>query len=240
MGSNALQNVPPQNLEAEQSLLGSVLLENEALFKALEIIKTDDFYRESHRQIYQAMLDLYEKNEPADLITVTEVLKRKNKLDEVGGASYLADLLEKIPTAANIEYYAKIIRQKSILRNLIYSATEIVSKATTAEENVEDILDFSEKTIFQISEYQIKPSFYPLKTILKSTFKDIERLYEKKQTITGVPSGFADLDVEDIRISALRSHYHCRASQYGQNRLLPQCRSICIAGIPYPHSNLLS
>jgi len=139
---------------------------------------------------------LYEKNEPADLITVTEVLKRKNKLDEAGGASYLTDLLEKIPTAANIEYYAKIIRQKSILRSLIYSATEIVSKATTAEENVEDILDFSEKTIFQISEYQIKPSFYPLKTILKSTFKDIERLYEKKQTITGVPSGFADLDAK--------------------------------------------
>ncbi|MCX5901815.1 MAG: replicative DNA helicase, partial [Proteobacteria bacterium] len=194
MGSNALQNVPPQNLEAEQSLLGSVLLENDALFKALEIIKTEDFYRESHRQIYQAMIDLYEKNEPADLITVTEVLKRKNKLDEVGGASYLTDLLENIPTAANIEYYARIIRQKAILRNLIHSATEIVSKASTAEENVEDILDFSEKTIFQISEDGIKPSFYPLKTILKSTFKDIERLYEKKQIITGVPSGFADLD----------------------------------------------
>ena len=194
MGSNALQNVPPQNLEAEQSLLGSVLLENEALFKVLEIIKKDDFYRESNRQIYQAMIDLYEKNEPTDLITVTEVLKRKNKLDEVGGASYLADLLENIPTAANIEYYAKIIRQKSILRNLIHSATEIVSKATTAEENVEDILDFSEKTIFQISEEQTKQSFYPLKTILKSTFKDIERLYEKKQLITGVPSGFTELD----------------------------------------------
>ena len=194
MGSNALQNVPPQNLEAEQSLLGSVLLENEALFKVLEIIKKDDFYRESNRQIYQAMIDLYEKNEPTDLITVTEVLKRKNKLDEVGGASYLADLLENIPTAANIEYYAKIIRQKSILRNLIHSATEIVSKATTAEENVEDILDFSEKTIFQISEEQTKQSFYPLKTILKSTFKDIERLYEKKQLITGMPSGFTELD----------------------------------------------
>jgi len=194
MGGTALQNVPPQNLEAEQSLLGSVLLENEALFKVLEIIKTDDFYRESNRQIYQAMIDLYEKNEPTDLITVTEVLKRKNKLEEVGGASYLADLLENIPTAANIEYYAKIVRQKSILRNLIHSATEIVAKATTAEENVEDILDFSEKTIFQISEEQTKQSFYPLKTILKSTFKDIERLYEKKQLITGVPSGFTELD----------------------------------------------
>ncbi len=238
MGSNALPNVPPQNLEAEQSLLGSVLLENEALFKALEIIKTEDFYRESHRQIYQAMIDLYEKNEPADLITVTEVLKRKNKLDEVGGASYLADLLEKIPTAANIEYYAKIIRQKSILRSLIYSATEIVSKATNAEENVEDILDFSEKTIFQISEYQIKPSFYPLKTILKSTFKDIERLYEKKQTYHRRAIGVCRSRFKNIRFPAIRSHYHCRASQHGQNRILPQCRSICIAGIPYSHSNI--
>ncbi len=196
MSSNALKNVPPQNLEAEQSLLGAVLLENDALFKALEIIKTNDFYRESHRQIFQAMLDLYEKNEPADLITVTEILKRKNKLDEVGGASYLADLLEKVPTAANIEYYARIIRQKSILRNLIHSATEIVSKATNAEENVTDILDFSEKSIFEIAEYEIKPSFYPLKSILKSTFKDIERLCENKQLLTGVPSGFVDLDAK--------------------------------------------
>ena len=196
MSSNALKNVPPQNLEAEQSLLGAVLLENEALSKALEIIKTNDFYRESHRQIFQAMLDLYEKNEPADLITVTEVLKRKNKLDEVGGASYLADLLEKIPTAANIEYYARIIQQKSILRNLINSATEIVSKATNAQENVEDILDFSEKCIFEIAENEIKTSFHPLKIILKSTFKDIERLYEKKQLLTGIPSGFVDLDAK--------------------------------------------
>lgn len=196
MSNSALKNVPPQNLEAEQSLLGAVLLENEALFKALEIIKTDDFYRESHRQIFQAMLDLYEKNEPADLITVTEVLKRKNKLDEVGGASYLADLLEKIPTAANIEYYARIIRQKSILRNLIHSATTIVSKATNAEENVADILDFSEKSIFEIAEYEIKPSFYAMKDILKSTFRDIERLYENKQLLTGVPSGFVDLDAK--------------------------------------------
>ena len=189
MSNTARQNVPPQNLEAEQSLLGAVLLENEALFKALEIIKTDDFYRESHRQIFQAMLDLYEKNEPADLITVTEVLKRKNKLEEAGGASYLADLLEKIPTAANIEHYARIVRQKAVLRNLISSATEIVSKAANAEDNVADILDFSEKSIFEIAEDEIKTSFFPLKKILKSTFKDIERLYENKQLLTGVPSG---------------------------------------------------
>ncbi len=194
MGNTNPQNIPPQNIEAEQSVIGSILLENEALLKAVEVLRPEDFYRESHRQIYQCLLELFERNEPADLITLTENLKKKKKIEEIGGASYLAEISEKIPTAANIEYYAKIVRQKSILRNLIHSASEIVTKATSAEEEVEDILDYSEKTIFQISEFQIKPSFYALKDILKSTFKDIEKLYEKKQLITGVPTGYTDLD----------------------------------------------
>jgi len=194
MGNNTPLNIPPQSIEAEQSVLGCILIENDALLKALEILKSADFYREAHRLIFQCMIDFFEKNEPVDIITLTEILKRKNKLDEAGGASYLADLSEKIPTAANIEYYAKIVRQKSILRNLISSATEIVSKASSAQDEVEDILDFSEKTIFSIAEHQIKPSFHQLKQILKTTFKDIEKLYEKKQLITGVPTGFSDLD----------------------------------------------
>lgn len=194
MGNNTPHNVPPQNIEAEQSVLGSILLENEALLKTIEILRPSDFYREAHRQIFLCMIELFEKNEPSDIITITEVLKRKNKLEEIGGASYLVDLSEKIPTAAHIEYYAKIVRQKAILRNLITSATEIASRATHAQEDVDEILDFSEKTIFSIAEDQIKPSFYPLKEILKSTFKDIEKLYEKKQLVTGIPSGFADLD----------------------------------------------
>lgn len=194
MGNNIPQKVPPQNTEAEQSLLGAVLLENEALSKALEIIKPEDFYYESHRQIFECMIELFNKNEPADIITITEILKRKGKLEQIGGASYLADLSEKIPTAANIEYYAKIIKEKALLRNLINSATQIASRAMRAEENIEDLLDFSEKTIFSISENQIKPSFYPLKEVITASFKNIERLYEKKELITGVPTGFADLD----------------------------------------------
>lgn len=194
MAASALHNTPPQNIEAEQCVLGAVLLEKEALPKALEILRPDDFYRETHRQIFMAMIELFEKNEPPDIITITELLRRKNKLDESGGVSYLVDLSEKMPTAANIEYYAKIVRQKAILRSLIHSATEIAAKAASAKEEVEDILDFSEKTIFSIAENQIKPSFHPLKAILKTTFKDIERLYEKKQLVTGVPSGFFDLD----------------------------------------------
>jgi replicative DNA helicase len=181
-------------MEAEQSVLGAILLENEALIKAIEFIQLEDFYREDHRQIYGAMIDLYEKNTPVDQITLTEHLKQKNKLAEVGGLTYVAELADKIPTAANIEYYAKIVRQKAILRNLITSATGIVAKATSGEEDIEAILDFSEKTIFQISENQIKPSYYPLKDILHSTFKAIEKLYEKKELITGVATGFTDLD----------------------------------------------
>jgi len=194
MGTGAPHNTPPQNIEAEQCVLGAVLLERDALPKALEILRPDDFYRENHRQIFKAMIELFEKNEPPDIITITEQLRRNNKLDESGGASYLVDLSEKMPTAANIEYYAKIVRQKAVLRSLIHSATEIAARAATAQEDVEDILDFSEKTIFSIAENQIKPSFHPLKAILKTTFKDIERLYEKKQLVTGVPSGFFDLD----------------------------------------------
>ena len=194
MGNNNPPKVPPQNIEAEQSVLGSILLENEALSKALEVLKPEDFYYEAHRQIFQSMIDLYNRNEPSDLITITEILTQKNKIEEIGGASYLADLTEKIPTSANIEYYAKITKEKAVLRKLIYSATEITSKAFQAGENVASILDFSEKTIFAISQYQIRPSFYPLKDIITSSFKKIEELYEKKQLITGVPTGFTDLD----------------------------------------------
>ncbi len=194
MGNNTPLNVPPQNIEAEQSVIGAVLLENEALIQALEVLKPDDFYREAHRQIFQCMVELFNKSEPADLITITEILKKKNKLDEIGGASYLADISDKIPTAAHIEYYTKIVKEKAILRNLIRSATKIVSKASIGQEEVENILDFSEKTIFEIAENQIKRSFYPIKDIIKSTFKDIEKLYEKKEHITGVATGFTDLD----------------------------------------------
>ncbi len=194
MGNHSSPSVPPQSIEAEQSVIGAILLDNEALSKAIEIMKADDFYSGSHQHIYQGILELFEKNEPADLITLTEQLKKNQVLDQIGGASYLADLADKIPTAANIEYYAKIVRQKSILRKLITSSTQIISKASQSEEEIEEILDFAEKTVFSIAEHQIKQSFYSLKDILKSTFKQIETLYERKELITGVPTGFTDLD----------------------------------------------
>ncbi|MDI6754283.1 MAG: replicative DNA helicase [Thermodesulfobacteriota bacterium] len=188
------QRLPPQSLEAEVSVLGGVLLENEALNRVLEVVREGDFYRESHRKIFSAMVNLYERNEPADLITLSETLKKKDALEEIGGLEYLNFLANSVPTAANIAYYAKIIKEKSILRKLINRATEIVSLGYSNSSDVDEFLDQAERLIFEISEDRVRPSFYPIKDIIKSSFKTIERLYEKHQLITGVPTGFTKLD----------------------------------------------
>ncbi|MDZ4224468.1 MAG: replicative DNA helicase, partial [bacterium] len=153
-----------------------------------------DFYRESHRKIYQAMMELYQANEPSDLVTVTNILKSKGDLERAGGAAFLATLVDQTPTAAHIAHYAKIVREKSILRRLIDGATDIVTKGYSLERSVEEFLDEAEKIIFEVASTRVQQSFFPLKDIVKSSFKTIEQLYEKKQLITGVPSGFKDLD----------------------------------------------
>ena len=188
------QRLPPQNLEAETSVLGAVLLENEALNRVLEILQEDDFYRDAHRRIFSAILHLYEHSEPVDLITLSEVLKTRGDLDDVGGVEYLNSLVNGVPTAANISYYAKIIKEKAILRKLINRATEIVSQSYANSGDVDEFIDQAERTIFEISEDRVRPSFYPIKDLIKSSFKTIERLYEKRQLITGVPTGFQRLD----------------------------------------------
>jgi replicative DNA helicase len=188
------QRLPPQNLEAETSVLGAVLLENEALNRVLEILKEDDFYREAHRRIFSAIIHLYEHSEPVDLITLSEVMKTRGDIDAVGGVEYLNSLVNSVPTAANISYYAKIIKEKAILRKLINRATEIVSQSYANSGDVDDFIDQAERTIFEISEDRVRPSFYPIKDLIKSSFKTIERLYEKRQLITGVPTGFQRLD----------------------------------------------
>ena len=188
------QRLPPQNLEAETSVLGAVLLENEALNRVLEILQEDDFYRNAHRRIFSAILHLYEHSEPVDLITLSEVLKTRGELDDVGGVEYLNSLANAVPTAANISYYAKIIKEKAILRKLINRATEIVSQSYSNSGDVDEFIDQAERTIFEISEDRVRPSFYPIKDLIKSSFKTIERLYEKRQLITGVPTGFQRLD----------------------------------------------
>jgi len=192
--SSLFSKVPPQSIEAEQAVLGSILLENEVLHQVIETLDIDDFYRGAHRKIFDGMLELYNKNEPSDLITLTDTLSQKKHLDDVGGPSYLSSLVDNIPTAANAVHYAKIVRERSILRKTIAAATDIINKGYENEKDINDVLDFAEASIFAISEYQIKPSFYPLREIIKSSFVTIEKLYEKKELITGVPSGFEDLD----------------------------------------------
>lgn len=186
--------IPPQNLEAEQSVLGGILIENSAINRVTEILDVNDFYRDAHRKIFNALIDLSERDEPADLITLTNELKKKNQLEAIGGASYLASLIDSVPTAANIEYYAKIVKEKAILRKLIETSTEIITQSYEDRGDVESFLDDAERAIFEISERRVKPSFYPIKDIVKESFRTIEKLYEKKELITGVPSGFKELD----------------------------------------------
>jgi len=186
--------LPPQNIEAEQSVLGGVLIENEAVHKVMEILTAEDFYRDAHRKIYDALMDLAERDEPADLITLTNELRKKEHLDSVGGASYVTSLIDSVVTAANIEYYAKIVKEKAILRKLIDTSTEIITHSYEDRSDVEGLLDEAERAIFEISENRIKPSFYSIRDIVKQSFKTIERLYEKKELVTGVPSGYRDLD----------------------------------------------
>ena len=186
--------MPPQNMEAEQSVLGGILIENGAIHKVMEILTPDDFYRDSHKKIFNSLLDLSERDEPADLITLTHELRKKDQLDPIGGASYVASLIDSIPTAANIEYYARIVKEKAILRKLIEAATDIVTQSYEDRQDVEGLLDEAERAIFQIAENRVRPSFYPIREIVKSSFKTLEKLFEKKEMITGIPSGFKSLD----------------------------------------------
>src|SRR5580658_1073299 len=175
---DVLRRLPPQNIEAEQSVLGAVLLENEAINQALEILTPDDFYRETHREIFRAMMDLSDHNQPVDAITLTDALRTKGVLEQVGGPAYIAELADTVPTAANVAHYARIVREKAVLRSLATIATDIASSAYEANADVDEFLDTAEHRIFEISERRIKPSFHDM-----------------RELVTGVPTGFKDLDV---------------------------------------------
>ena len=189
-----LRKVPPQNLEAEASVLGGILLQNDAIDRALEVVTPDWFYREFHRKIYRAMIELSDRSEPVDLITLSEFLKVKGELEAVGGTAYLASLANLVPTSANIAHYARIVRDKGILRHLITVATEIATRGLEDQGNVEEFLDEAEKSIFDISEKRIKSSFVFLGDMMNDSIKMVEKLYERKEMVTGVPTGFDDLD----------------------------------------------
>jgi replicative DNA helicase len=176
--------VPPQNLEAEQSVLGGILIENEAVNTVLEILTPEDFYRDAHRKIFESLIILSEKDEPIDLLTLTNELQKRKHLEIIGGASYLASLIDSVPTAANIGYYAKIVKEKALVRKLINTSTEIVTKSYEYPEDPESLLDEAEQAIFQISETRVRPSFYPIREVVKGSFKTLKDLREK-ELVTG-------------------------------------------------------
>lgn len=190
----SLERVPPQNLDAEQGVLGSMLLDRDAIARVVELIRPEDFYRDAHRRIYEAIADLFERGEPVDLITVTDRLRDKGQLDDVGGAGYVTSLLNAIPTAANVEYYARIVLQKSMLRQLIAAGTQIAQMGFEGEQDVEILVDRAEKLVFSIANRRLLQEFLPIREILKESFERIDRRYQDKGTVTGVPTGFTDLD----------------------------------------------
>jgi replicative DNA helicase len=190
----SLHKVPPQNLEAEQSVLGGILLDNMALNAVLEVLDQTDFYSDAHRKIFAAIIELSNRNEPCDLITLSNILRDQKRMEQVGGTAYLSSLVDNVASAANITYYAKIIKEKSILRRLIGTATEILTQSYDASMDVDHLLDSAEHAIFEISENKIRPSFFPIRDIIKDSFKTIERLFAKKELITGVATGFDKMD----------------------------------------------
>ncbi|MBI4041521.1 MAG: replicative DNA helicase [Deltaproteobacteria bacterium] len=194
MASPYDSRIPPQNIEAEQSILGGILLENDALYKSLEYLTEQDFYKPAHQKIFKAFISLSEKGEPADLVTLTQELKRVGQIEEIGGASYLAQIMNHVPTSANVPFYAKIVREKAILRKLILVSSEIATKGFEDTADLDEFLDSAEKAIFEVSNQRFEKSFTPIRDIVKSSFKTIEKLYEKKEAITGIASGFIDLD----------------------------------------------
>lgn len=190
----SLNRVPPQNLEAEMSVLGSMLMEEEAVAQAIEILGEDSFYHEAHRKVFSAVLDLYDKGQAIDLVTLTEHLRKRGDLDKVGGAAYVTSLMNSVPTAANAEYYARIVQEKSILRSLINTATHIVTESYSDRQEVDTFLDKVESLIFNISQRKIRRDFVRLNDLIHDSIELAENLTQRKQLVTGIPTGFTDFD----------------------------------------------
>ena len=189
-----LGKIPPHDTEAEQAVLGSMLTDKEAIISAIEILKEEDFYREDNKAIYGAILNLYNRAEPIDVITLKAELSSLGKLDAVGGLEYLAELPEKVPTTANVDKYIKIVEEKSVLRSLLRTANEIIKLGYDESQEVDLIMDQAEKKIFDTIQARNQKGYFSIKDILVDTFTELEQLYNQKQHITGVPTGFSDLD----------------------------------------------
>jgi len=190
----SLEKLPPQNLEAERFLLGAILLDNNSLSKAIELLKPEDFYHLSHRKIYQAMIRLFERNEVIDLVTLPQELERREELESVGGVSYLMALLEAVPTAANVATHARIIKEKALLRRLINAASQITAESYEDKEDAERVLERAQQLILEVAEDRPRPGFFSMQELVRDSFRMVEELYERKLPITGIPTGFRELD----------------------------------------------
>ncbi len=194
MDLGALGRIPPQSVEAEQSVIGSMLIDKEVIPVVMEVLKPEDFYRPDHKEIYEVIIELFDKAQPIDLITVSERLKFHGKLELVGGLEYLTNIATDVPTTANVKHYAKIVEEKSLLRKLIKASSDIVDLGFNASEEVSFILDKAEQSIFDILQKRSSQGFVPIKDVLVDTFNKLEELYNNKGHITGIPTGFTDLD----------------------------------------------
>lgn len=194
MEGQLIGRIPPHSIDAEQSVLGAMILDKEAINEAIEIIRPDDFYKEANGEIYEAILELFNKNDPVDLITLSEELKRRGTLESIGGVTYLANLSSGVATTANVAYYCKIVEEKSILRRLIKSSDEIIGKAYEDSEDVNIIIEKAEKNIFDITQGAQRDGFSPISEVLLSSFAKIEEMAANQGGLTGLTTGFIDLD----------------------------------------------
>ena len=189
-----LDRMPPQNIEAEQSVLGAILIEQSSIAKISDMLNPEDFYREAHRLIYRAAMSLFERGEAIDFITVVDLLRRENTLEQAGGIAYVTSLANGVPTAANITYHAKIVQEKSLLRRLIGAATDIASMGYAESEEVDRVLDSAEQKILEVATRKASQDFQPIKEIIFSTLDKIDEMHKAKGGITGISTGFANLD----------------------------------------------
>ena len=193
---SVLEKVQPQNLEAEMAVLGSMLLDEEAISVAAETLFTEAFYKEDHRKIFAAIMSLYNANKPVDLITLTNELKQSGTLEGIGGASFLTQLVNSVPTSANISHYANIVKEKSILRTLINNSSKVIALCYESENNIAEVVDTAERLVFEVSDRKNTGTYLQIKEIVKDSIETIDRLYQKKAHVTGIPTGFIDFDIK--------------------------------------------
>ncbi|MGD9231562.1 MAG: replicative DNA helicase [Desulfobacterales bacterium] len=189
-----LYHLPPQSLEAEESILSAILVDNDTLLEVLEILSPEDFYRSAHQKIFSAISELFSRNEPVDLVTLTNILREHDQLEEIGGAAYLANLVDTVPLAVNAQYYAKIVYDKACLRRLIEKTNSIAKRCFEDRGDVDNVIDFAESSIFEISENKIRPTFYPIGKIIESNIDVLEERQGNRTLVTGVATGFTKLD----------------------------------------------